>query len=166
MFGMSSWKISLQFHNWTFSELSFPSNFQLACTVRTKIISESFPGMFRTIQGTPWDTPSDAPVFRDTLGETPRDTRARRVWETSIAGQGVHKPRFEIRRSVINRSVSKLQLMGWQVCENLFEALSVTSWKASLGLSSHEGTRPFLWVVLQVVCGLGQIWSRLPPGEE
>ena len=28
---------------------------------------------------TPWDTPSDTPVFRDALGDTPRDTRALRA---------------------------------------------------------------------------------------
>ena len=34
-----------------------------------------------------WDTPSDTPVFGDTLGDAPRDTRARRARETPIAGR-------------------------------------------------------------------------------
>ena len=36
---------------------------------------------------TPWDTPLDTSVFGDTLGDTPRDTWARRAWETPVAGR-------------------------------------------------------------------------------
>ena len=41
----------------------------------------------RRAPDTPWDTPSDAPVFGDTLRDTPWDTQARRAREIPVAGR-------------------------------------------------------------------------------